>query len=197
MCPQLDAKDCFVTTKPTPPVQELDVATVDGERFRLSECSPNAFTMIVFYRGFPFPICKPYLREMDHKLDEFASRGVDVIAVSTDTKERAARSREEWELGRLPVGYGLEIATARGWRLFISRGIKEPEPAEFAEPGLFLVRPGGTLYSVAVQSMPFARPHFSDVLAAIDYTIKNNYRPRGEAWCLGHAAANRGRAGSR
>jgi peroxiredoxin len=72
-----------VTIKPTQPVQELDVATVDGERFLLSECSPNAFTMIVFYRGFRCPICRPYLREMDHKLDDFASRGVEVIAVST------------------------------------------------------------------------------------------------------------------
>ncbi len=170
-----------MTIKPTQPVPELDVATLDGERFRLSERSPSAFTMIVFYRGLHCPICKPYLRELDRKLEEFDSRGVDVIAVSTDARERAARSREEWELGPLPIGYGLEIAGAREWGLFISRGIKEPEPAEFAEPGLFLVRPDGTLYAASVQSMPFARPHFSDVLAAIDFIIKNDYPPRGEA----------------
>jgi peroxiredoxin len=170
-----------VTIKPTQPAPELDVATLDGERFRLSERSPDTFTMIVFYRGLHCPICKPYLRELDRKLEEFGSRGFDVIAVSTDTKERAVRSKEEWELGRLPIGYGLEIAKAREWGLFISRGIKEPEPTEFAEPSLFLVRPDGTLYAVAVQSMPFARPHFSDVLAAIDYITKNNYPPRGEA----------------
>src|ERR671910_158700 len=167
--------------KPTQRVPELDVATLDEQRFRIWERKPKAFTMIVFYRGLHCPICKPYLRELDRALEEFESRGVDVIAVSTDTKERAARSKEEWELGRLPVGYGLEIAKAREWGLFISRGVKEPEPAEFAEPGLFLVRPDGALYAASVQSMPFARPHFSDVLAAIDYITKNNYPPRGEA----------------
>jgi peroxiredoxin len=170
-----------MTIKPTRPVPELDVATVDGERFRLSDRSPDAFTMIVFYRGLHCPICKPYLRGLDRKLEEFESRGVEVIAVSTDTKERAARSKEEWELGRLPIGYGLEISKAREWGLFISRGIKESEPAEFAEPGVFLVPPDGTLYAASVQSMPFARPHFSDVLAAVDFITKNAYPPRGEA----------------
>ena len=170
-----------MTIKPTQPVPELDVATLDGERFRLSERSPKAFTMSVFYRGLHCPICKPYLRELDRALEAFESRGVDVIAVSTDTRERAARSKEEWEIGRLPIGYGLEIANAREWGLFISRGIKESEPAEFAEPGLFLVRPDGTLYAASVQSMPFARPHFSDVLAAVDFITKNDYPPRGEA----------------
>ena len=170
-----------MTIKPTHPVPELDLATLDGGRFRMLERRPKAFTMIVFYRGLHCPICKPYLRDLDRKLEEFESRGVDVIATSTDTRERAARSKEEWELGQLRVGYGLEIAKAREWGLFISRGIKESEPAEFAEPGLFLVRPDGTLYAASVQSMPFARPQFSDVLAAVDFITKNDYPPRGEA----------------
>jgi peroxiredoxin len=170
-----------VTIKPTHPVPELDLATLDGGRFRMLERRPKAFTMIVFYRGLHCPICKPYLRDLDRKLEEFENRGVDVIAVSTDTRERAARSKEEWEIGRLPIAYGLEIAKAREWGLFISRGIKESEPAEFAEPGLFLVRPDGTLYAASVQRMPFARPHFSDVLAAVDFITKNDYPPRGEA----------------
>jgi hypothetical protein len=96
-------------------------------------------------------------------------------------EERAAKSQEEWELASLPIGYGLGIEAARQWGLFISRGIKETEPAEFAEPGLFLVRPDGTLYAASLQTMPFARPHFADVLAAIDFITKNAYPPRGEA----------------
>jgi hypothetical protein len=29
--------------------------------------------------------------------------------------------------------------------------------------------------------MPFARPHFLDVLAAVEFVTKNDYPPRGEA----------------
>jgi len=54
------------------------------------------------------------------------------------------------------------------------------EPAQFSEPGLFLVKPDGTLYWANVSTMPFARPHFTEILQAIDFAVKNNYSARGE-----------------
>ena len=59
-----------------------------------------------------------------------------------------------------------------------SAGVEEPE--RFSEPALYLIRPDGTLYFGSVQTMPFARPHFADILAAVDYVLKNNYPARGE-----------------
>lgn len=167
--------------RPKEQVPELDVPTLGGGGFRLADRKPRNFTMVVFYRGYHCPICKPYLRDLDRKIEEFTNRGVEVIAVSTDTKERAAQSRVEWGLERLPLAYGLGINEARRWGLYVSKSIKDAEPSQFAEPGLFLVRPDGTLYASAIQTMPFARPSFADVLAAVDFIIKNNYPPRGEA----------------
>jgi hypothetical protein len=43
------------------------------------------------------------------------------------------------------------------------------------------VRPDGTLYWAAVQSMPFARPQFDDVLEAPDFIKAKGYPPRGDA----------------
>ena len=54
------------------------------------------------------------------------------------------------------------------------------EPALFSEPGLFLVRPDGTLYFGTVQTMPFARPAFAEILGALDFVIAKNYPARGE-----------------
>ena len=59
-----------------------------------------------------------------------------------------------------------------------STGIEEP--ALFAEPGVFIVRPDGTLYDGAVQTMPLVRPHFDELLAAIDFALARNYPARGE-----------------
>ena len=42
------------------------------------------------------------------------------------------------------------------------------------------MRPDGTLYFGSVQTMPFTRPHFSDLLTAIDFVVKNKYPARGE-----------------
>jgi hypothetical protein len=44
-----------------------------------------------------------------------------------------------------------------------SAGVEEPE--RFSEPALYLIRPDSTVYSSSVQTMPFARLHFSDILA--------------------------------
>ena len=137
--------------------------------------------MVVFYRGLHCPVCRTYLAELDRTLDEFTRRGVDLIAVSGDDAERAGRTVEEWKLKRLTVGHGQSIASMREWGLFVSQGIKEPEPAGFGEPGLFLVRPDGTVYYVAVNSMPFGRPRLDDMRGALDFIIAQNYPARGEA----------------
>jgi hypothetical protein len=86
---------------------------------------------------------------------------------------------------KLRFGYDLPLQMARDWGLYIStsRGktsIGIEEPALFAEPGLFLINPDQTLYYMSVQSMPFVRPHFSELLSAVDFAIEKSYPARGE-----------------
>ena len=164
---------------PRQAVPPLRVDLASGGTFDLAREKPAQFTLLVFYRGLHCPICKTQLRELESKLDEFDKRGVAVVAVSSDTKDRATQTRDGWGLTRLRIGYGLDLAAARRWGLFIlsGRGMTSTgveEPARFSEPALYLMRPDGTLYFGSVQTMPFARPHFADILAAIDFVVKNN-----------------------
>jgi hypothetical protein len=99
---------------------------------------------------------------------------------------RAEQARQQWELDGLEIGYGLSLDQARAWGLYISnsRGVTSvgiEEPKQFNEPGLFLVRPDGMLYWAMVQSVPFARPRFDEVLKAIDFIEAKDYPPRGDA----------------
>lgn len=175
-------------SRPTPrqAVADLSLDTLAGGRWTLSERKPERFSLLVFYRGLHCPICKGWLGELDRLLSDFSRRGVEAIAISTDARERAARAAKEWQLGRLPVAYGLSIGEARSWGLYISSGrgtssAGVEEPKQFAEPGIFLVKPDHTLYGCIVSSMPFARPHFADVLKGIEFIIENEYPARGEA----------------
>ena len=91
-----------------------------------------------------------------------------------------------WGLENLIIGHGLAIDAAREWGLFISssRGktsVGVLEPPLFSEPGLFLVRPDATLYASAVNTMPFARPNFGELMKALDFIIEKDYPARGEA----------------
>ena len=50
-------------------------------------------------------------------------------------------------------------------------------------------RPDHTLYFAIVQTMPFVRPHFSELLTALDFVIAKDYPARGEVAMLASAAA--------
>ena len=170
---------------PRQPVPALQVPTLAHGRFDLASDAAAQFTLLVFYRGLHCPICLKYLLELGRLLPEFEQRGVKVIALSTDTAERAQAMADKLRAPALRVGHGLALQSARDWGLYIStsRGttsIGIEEPALFAEPGVFLVRPDGTLYYGAVQTMPFARPHFDELLAAIDFAVAKGYPARGE-----------------
>lgn len=170
---------------PRHPVPALNVPLTTGGRFVLGANPGQRFDLIVFYRGLHCPICAKYLQELERLAPEFAARGVQIVAVSSDTEERGRQMAEKVGASALPVGYGLSLKSARQWGLFISttRGktsIGIEEPALFSEPGIFIVRPDGTLYYGAVQTMPFARPSFTDLLGAIDFAINKDYPARGE-----------------
>lgn len=174
-----------VALLPRQAVPVLDVEITSGGRFRLGESPPEKFDLLVFYRGLHCPICAKYLLELERLAPEFAQRGVRIVAISSDAADRARQMAEKVKATGIQVGYGLTLASAREWGLYISASngktsIGVEEPALFSEPGVFLVRPDGTLYYGAVQTMPFARPQFQDLLAAVDFAISKNYPARGE-----------------
>jgi len=43
------------------------------------------------------------------------------------------------------------------------------------------VRPDQTLYAAFIATAPFARPHFEELLKALDMIIEKDYPARGEA----------------
>lgn len=170
---------------PRQPVPMLSVDTVSGQTWTLADQVPERFSMMVFYRGLHCPVCRTYISELDKLLEDYGQRGVNVVAISSDTEERARTTKETWGVQNLEIGYGLDLEVARQWGLYISSGrgktsIGIEEPAMFSEPGVFLVRADGTLYWASVQTMPFARPHFKEVLAGLDFVIKADYPARGE-----------------
>lgn len=170
---------------PRQPVPTLNLPTLTHGDFKLSEDAAPNFTLVVFYRGLHCPICLKYLLELGRLQPDFDKRGVKVIAVSSDGRERAQAMADKLKAADLRMGYDLGLANAREWGLYVStsRGVTSigiEEPALFSEPGVFIVRPDGTLYYGAVQTMPFARPNFAELLPALDFALAKDYPARGE-----------------
>lgn len=167
--------------KPQTKAPELAIETLSNGTWRLSEQQPDAFTMVVFYRGLHCPVCTQYISELDDKLEEFSERGVTVLAVSGDSEDRARQAKEDWGLEQVTVGCGLAPDAMREWGLFISQGITDEEPELFNEPGLFLIQPDSTIFLEALNSMPFGRPKLDDIRDGIDFVDEKGLPARGEA----------------
>ncbi|CAN7691856.1 peroxiredoxin-like family protein [Neorhizobium tomejilense] len=163
----------------------LTVKTLQHGEFDLTRETPSLMTLVCFYRGLHCPVCGNYLKELERLTPAFEERGVRTIAMSSDGEERARQMADKIGAEHLRIGYGLPLSTARQWGLYISAsrgktsiGIEEPEL--FSEPGVFLIRPDQAVYWLSVQSMPFARPIFAEMVQALDFVIKNDYPARGE-----------------
>lgn len=170
---------------PRQAVPSLIVDTLTQGTFDLSNDGSDFATLVVFYRGLHCPICATYLKELERLTPEFEQRGVKTIAISSDGEDRCKQMAEKVGATALRFGYGLPLPMAKEWGLYISTsrgvtsiGIEEPEL--FSEPGVFLVKADGTLYFASIQTMPFVRPHFQEMVGALDFVLKNDYPGRGE-----------------
>ena len=168
------------------PAIEADLA--HGGHWTLAGEKAEKLALLVFYRGLHCPICRNWVGELQRLLPEFERRGVSVIALSCDSRDDAEAACKQWNLRTLRVGYGVEPEDARKAGLYLSER-SETDPATgaehtrlFAEPAVMAVQPEGTLYMAWAQSNAFARPHLSEVLAALDNMLARGLpEPRGAA----------------
>lgn len=147
----------------------LDPAAMDGWR------------LLVIYRGAHCPLCRSYLNTLERLKDGFAEAGVTVAALSSDPGDRAIKeaSEEGWTF---PVGYDLTEPQMRQLGLYVSSP-RSPEETDrnFAEPGLFVINPQGTIQIVDVSNAPFARPDLEGLLSGLKFIIAKDYPIRGTA----------------
>ncbi len=159
-----------------------------GETWSLAQESSAKLALVVFYRGFFCPVCRVWIADLHRLVPEFAKRGISTIALTCDDAVNVTKARAAWGIKNLRMAGELNPDDARQAGLYISegRGVNpsngEKEPRLFAEPGMLAVKPDGTLYAAWVQSVPYARPHFAEVMTALDTFLARDLPPvRGSA----------------
>ena len=169
---------------PTRKAPNLVLPTVYHSEFNLFNEEPVNFTMVIFIRGLHCPLCITYLKQMMKYVQTLKNIGVDYVTVSSDDKTRATQMLQKVGSTELRLAYDLDIAKAKEWDLFISKGrgktsIGVDELDFFPEPGLFLIKTDKTIFSAYIQSMPFARPQFEDIINSLNFIIDKKYPARG------------------
>ncbi len=141
-----------------------DGSIVDNYNF--SEATKGKYVVVFFYPlDFTF-VCPSELIAFDHRLDEFKSRGVEVIGVSIDSQftHNAWRNTPINEGGIGPVGYTL-VADVKH-TICQDYDVEHPE-AGVAFRGSFLIDKNGLVRHQVVNDLPLGR-NIDEMLRMID-----------------------------
>src|SRR3954453_9559200 len=68
-------------------------------------------------------------RKPDRRLNELSERGIDVVAISAETREGSEQLQADWRLERLPIAYALTEPSTREWGLFRLAGTQRRQTA--------------------------------------------------------------------
>jgi len=161
---------------------EITVTRSDGSAAVLGNPIGDADWQAVFvYRGKHCPLCTKFLNELETHKAALAEIGVEVIAVSGDSKAQLMAHMEQLTIS-FPIAYGLTEHQMKTLGLYISLPRSEQETDHnFAEPGLFVVNDAGKLQLVSLSNAPFIRPELAALVRGIT-RIRNpehNYPIRG------------------
>ena len=163
-------------------VPDITIAKLGGGEIRLAVPSElYDWKLVIVYRGKHCPICTNYLATLNKLLPEFQALGVDVVAVSADTEEKAKIQTEEIQPG-FDVGYDLTVEQMQKLSLYISHPRSASETNRpFAEPALFVTNDKGELQIVDSSNAPFSRPELNSILMGLKFirNPENNYPIRG------------------
>ncbi|MYM61570.1 redoxin domain-containing protein [Vibrio tetraodonis] len=160
----------------------IQVATLDGQLVTLGQAAGDANWQAVFvYRGKHCPLCTKYLNEIETYRQAFLDAGVDIIAVSADSKEQLEQQLSSLTIS-FPIAYGLSEQQMKTLGLYISHPRSDQETDHnFAEPGLFVVNEEGKLHVVDISNNPFVRPELGALTRGLAWIKdpENNYPIRG------------------
>ncbi|WP_305909760.1 peroxiredoxin C [Methylomarinum sp. Ch1-1] len=136
------------------------------DSFNFSDATRGKYAVVVFYPlDFTF-VCPSELIALDHRLDEFKSRGVEVITVSVDSHftHNAWRNTPVNEGGIGPVRY--TMAADIGHTICKDYDV-EAEAPSVAYRGSFLIDQNGMVRHQVVNDLPLGR-NIDELLRMVD-----------------------------
>ena len=135
--------------------------------------------MVVVYRGRHCPLCTKYLNKLEAYKAPLREIGVDLEAVSGDSREQLESHLEKLDVS-FPLYYGLTIGQMQELGLYISYPQSENETDHpFAEPGLFVVNAEGNVQVVDISNNPFVRPDIDQMHSGLQWIREHHYPIRG------------------
>lgn len=137
------------------------------------------WTLLIVYRGKHCPRCKKYLKILNDMRDQWYDAGFNIAVVSADPIEKAQADQDEFGWA-FDLGYGLLEDQMNTLGLYVTEPLSPSETdRRFAEPGVFVIRPDGSLVLICISNGPSARPELAELLDGMIFTKEKDRPPRG------------------
>lgn len=163
-------------------VPEFDLSLLDGGSWSSLEPIEGRFRLLNIYRGKWCGQCKKHLKTLDKLMPAFRNVGVEIIAASADTRERAAEFADMLEIENLSIGFEFPMEAARELGVFVSARAKDEEMPLFFEPAHFLIGANHRVFAAWISSCAFARTSPQGILDYVEFIGERTDRvPRGSA----------------
>lgn len=136
------------------------------DKFNLHDTIKGKYGLLFFYPlDFTF-VCPSELIALDHRMDEFKSRDVEVISVSIDSQftHNAYRNTSVKEGGIGPVKYTMAADVTHS--ICQSYGVEHPV-AGVAFRGAFIIDKNGDVRSQIINDLPIGR-NIEEIIRTID-----------------------------
>lgn len=161
---------------------EMSVTDLQNETLKLGEPKNGAdWQMVVVYRGRHCPLCTKFLNQLESFRENLLETGVDLIAISADSKAQAEDQVTKLEIS-YPLAYGLTMEQMKQLGVYIShpRSAQETDHP-FSEPAIFVVNQDKNLHVVDYSNNPFVRPELESLVNGLKWIRdpENNYPIRG------------------
>ena len=158
------------------------VQGLDGNTVELGTPANGAdWKMLVIYRGQHCPLCTKFLNQLEGFRQTLLDTGVDLAAVSGDSREQLESHLEKLSVG-FPLYFGLTIEQMKTLGVYISIPRSEKETDHpFPEPGLFVINADNQVQVVDISNNPFVRPELEALVSGLAWirNPENNYPIRG------------------
>ncbi|MCB1828221.1 MAG: peroxiredoxin C [Coxiellaceae bacterium] len=134
--------------------------------YNFKEATKGKYALVFFYPLDFTCVCPSELIALDHAIEEFKSRNVEVIGVSIDSHftHNAWRNTPVEQGGIGPVKYTLAADMAH--QICRSYGVEHPE-AGVAFRGAFIIDQNGIVRSQTVNDLPLGR-NMQEILRVVD-----------------------------
>ena len=164
------------------PFPELIAKDLDGNSVDVGSIRGDAtWKLVVVYRGRHCPLCTKYLNQLERQLSALTDIGVEVAAVSADSREQLESHLEKLTVS-FPLYYGLTTSQMKALGVYVSVPRSEKETDHnFAEPGLFVVNENRGVQVVDISNNPFVRPELETLVSGLAWIRNpdNDYPIRG------------------